>query len=188
MADKTEILRRIKDEGVKFVDLRFSDPRGKMQHVTMDASAFDDDSFSDGIMFDGSSIAGWKDISQSDMTLMPDAQSAYVDPFFAQSTMVLFCDIFEPTTGERYERDARGTARKAEAYLEQTGVGDKAFFGPEPEFFIFDDVRFARGSLQLRVQAGQHGAAHEHGHRVRDGEPRPPSAHQGRLFPGPAGG
>ncbi len=143
MADQAEILRRIKDESVKFVDLRFSDPRGKMQHVTMDVAAFDEDSFSDGIMFDGSSIAGWKDISQSDMTLMPDAQSAYIDPFFAQSTMVMFCDIFEPTTGERYERDARGTARKAEAYLQQTGVGDKAFFGPEPEFFIFDDVRFS---------------------------------------------
>ncbi len=143
MADQNEVLRRIKDEGVKFIDLRFSDPRGKVQHVTMDASAFDADSFTDGIMFDGSSIAGWKDISQSDMQLMPDAASAFVDPFFAQSTMVLFCDIFEPTTGERYERDARGTARKAEAYLEQTGIGDKAFFGPEPEFFIFDDVRFA---------------------------------------------
>ena len=94
-------------------------------------------------MFDGSSIAGWKDISQSDMALMPDPDTATLDPFFAQTTMAIVCDIIEPTTGELYERDPRGTARKAEAYLQQTGIGDTAYFGPEAEFFIFDDVRFA---------------------------------------------
>ncbi len=143
MPNASEILKRIADESIKFVDLRFTDPRGKLQHVTLTADCFDEDAMSDGIMFDGSSIAGWKDISQSDMILMPDPETATMDPFFAQSTLAVICDIFEPTTGERYERDPRGTARNAEAYLMQSGVGDTAYFGPEPEFFIFDDVRFS---------------------------------------------
>ncbi|MEL7303746.1 MAG: type I glutamate--ammonia ligase, partial [Pseudomonadota bacterium] len=143
MADTTSIMKMIKDNDVKFVDLRFTDPRGKVQHVTQDISTVDEDMFADGMMFDGSSIAGWKDIDQSDMTLMPDVDSAHMDPFFAQTTMAIFCDIVEPGTGELYERDPRGVARKAEAYLKQTGIGDTAYFGPEAEFFIFDDVRFA---------------------------------------------
>lgn len=143
MADANSVMKMIKDNDVKFVDLRFTDPRGKVQHVTQDVSTVDDDMFADGMMFDGSSIAGWKDIDQSDMTLMPDVNSAHLDPFFAQTTMAIFCDIVEPGTGELYERDPRGVARKAEAYLKQTGIGDTAYFGPEPEFFIFDDVRFA---------------------------------------------
>ena len=143
MGSPKDVMKTIKDNDVKFVDLRFTDPRGKMQHVTMDVGTVDDDMFADGVMFDGSSIAGWKSIDQSDMTLMPDPASAHLDPFFAQTTMAIFCDILEPTTGERYERDPRGVARKAEAYLQQTKIGDKAFFGPEAEFFIFDDVRFS---------------------------------------------
>ena len=143
MADASSVLRQIKDNDVKFIDLRFTDPRGKLQHVTLDVSAFNEDAFTDGIMFDGSSIAGWKDISQSDMALVPDPQSAHMDPFFAQATMAIICDVQEPTTGEPYERDPRGVARKAEAYLQQLGIGDKAYFGPEAEFFLFDDVRFA---------------------------------------------
>ncbi len=143
MADAGNVLKKIKDEDVKFVDLRFTDPRGKMQHVTMDAALIDEDSFADGVMFDGSSIAGWKAINESDMTLMMDPESAVIDPFFAQSTLAVFCDVLEPSTGEPYERDPRSTARKAEAYLQQTGVGDKAYFGPEAEFFVFDDVRFS---------------------------------------------
>lgn len=142
MADASKVLKTIKDDDVKYVDLRFTDPRGKMQHLTMDVSQIDEGAFADGIMFDGSSIAGWKSIESSDMTLMLDAGSAHMDPFFAQSTMAVFCDIVEPTTGESYERDPRGTAKKAEAYLNQTGIGDTAYFGPEAEFFIFDDVRF----------------------------------------------
>ncbi len=137
-----EVIQKIKDQGVRFVDLRFTDPRGKMQHVTMEASLMDADAFADGVMFDGSSIAGWKVINESDMTLMPDPETAHMDPFFAEKTMAIFCDVLEPTTGERYERDPRGIARKAEAYLQSTGIGDKVFFGPEAEFFIFDDVRF----------------------------------------------
>src|ERR1700741_1656442 len=139
----TDVIKRLKDEDIKFVDLRFTDPRGKMQHVTMETREMGEDAFAEGVMFDGSSIAGWKAINESDMTLMPDPESAHLDPFFAQSTLAIFCDILEPSTGERYERDPRGIARKAEAYLQQTGIGDKVFVGPEAEFFIFDDVRFS---------------------------------------------
>ncbi len=142
MATATDVLKQLKDDDVKFVDVRFTDPRGKLQHVTMDARLIDEDTFADGIMFDGSSIAGWKDISQSDMALMPDPATAHLDPFFAQTTLALFCDVAEPTTGELYERDPRSTARRAEAYLQQTGIGDTCYVGPEAEFFIFDDVRF----------------------------------------------
>ena len=142
MSDAKSVLKTIKDDDVKFVDLRFTDPRGKMQHVTMDAGLVDDDMFADGVMFDGSSIAGWKAINESDMTLSLDADSAHLDPFYAQSTMAIFCDILEPITGERYARDPRGTARKAEAYLQQTKIGDSVSFGPEAEFFVFDDVKF----------------------------------------------
>ncbi|MET3599983.1 glutamine synthetase [Martelella mangrovi] len=136
-------MKQIKDNDVKFVDLRFTDPKGKLQHVTMDVSAVDEDMFADGIMFDGSSIAGWKAINESDMVLMPDTATAHMDPFFAQSTMAVFCDVLEPLSGEAYNRDPRGTAKKAEAYLKSTGIGDTTFFGPEPEFFVFDDVRFS---------------------------------------------
>lgn len=143
MTTANDILKQIKDDEIKFVDLRFTDPRGKMQHVTMDVSEVNEDMFADGVMFDGSSIAGWKAINESDMNLMLDPASAHIDPFFAQATMAIFCDVLDPNTGEPYERDPRGTARKAEAYMKSTGVGDTIFFGPEAEFFVFDDVRFA---------------------------------------------
>ena len=136
-------MKKIKDDDIKFFDLRFTDPRGKMQHVTLDCSQVNEDLFADGAMFDGSSIAGWKAINESDMVLMPDPETAYMDPFYAQSTMAIFCDILDPVSGEPYNRDPRGTAKKAEAYLKSTGIGDTAYFGPEPEFFIFDDVRFS---------------------------------------------
>ena len=143
MADAKSVLKQIKDNDVKFVDLRFTDPRGKLQHVTMDVSVVDEDMFEDGVMFDGSSIAGWKAINESDMVLMPVPETAHVDPFFAQSTLVVFCNVLEPGSMEPYERDPRTTAVKAEQYLKQTGIGDTAFFGPEAEFFVFDDVRFS---------------------------------------------
>ena len=148
MPKVSDILKEIKDNDIKFVDLRFTDPKGKLQHVTMDAEKMDDDAFADGVMFDGSSIAGWKAINESDMVLMPDPDTAHADPFFAQSTMAIFCDILEPNTGESYERDPRGIAKKAEAYLKSTGIGDTATFGPEAEFFMFDDVRFAADPFQ----------------------------------------
>jgi glutamine synthetase len=143
MANATEIVKKLKDEDIRFVDLRFTDPRGTMHHVTMETKEMGEAAFAEGIMFDGSSIAGWKAINESDMTLMPDPETAHMDPFFAQSTLNIFCDILEPATRERYERDPRGIARKAENYLQETEIGDKAYFGPEAEFFIFDDVRFS---------------------------------------------
>ncbi|MCC0048669.1 MAG: type I glutamate--ammonia ligase [Tepidamorphaceae bacterium] len=137
------VMSMIKENDVKFVDLRFTDPRGKMQHVTMDMTIVDEDMFAEGVMFDGSSIAGWKAINESDMTLMPDTESAHIDPFFAQPTLAVFCDILEPGTGEAYNRDPRTTALKAEAYVKQSGIGDTVYVGPEAEFFVFDDVRFS---------------------------------------------
>ncbi len=143
MTTAADILKQIKDEDIKFVDLRFTDPRGKMQHLTMDVSQVDEDMFADGVMFDGSSVAGWRAINESDMNLMLDPDSAHVDPFFADATLAVFCDILDPVTGEPYGRDPRGTARKAEAYLKSTGIGDTVNVGPEAEFFVFDDVRFS---------------------------------------------
>ena len=138
-----KLLKTLKDKDIKFVDLRFTDPKGKWQHVTFDTDLVDADFLNEGTMFDGSSIAGWKAINESDMILMPDTETAFIDPFFAQPTMVITCDILEPATGKAYSRDPRTTAKAAEAYLASTGIGDTAFFGPEAEFFIFDDVRFS---------------------------------------------
>ena len=136
MADRpktvADVLRMMKDKDVKFLDLRFTDTKGKMQHVTADGSCVDEGMFADGYAFDGSSIAGWKGIEASDMTLMPDPSSAHIDPFFAQTTMAVFCDVLEPSTGEMYERDPRSIAKRAEAYMKQTGVGDSVVFGPRP--------------------------------------------------------
>ena len=137
------ILRKIQNENIQYVDLRFTDPKGKWQHVTFDTSLVDEDFFTDGQMFDGSSISGWKAINESDMVLMPDPSSAVMDPFFARPTLSINCDILDPATGQPYGRDPRTTAKAAEAYLQSSGVGDTAFFGPEPEFFVFDDVRFS---------------------------------------------
>ena len=123
-----EVLAAINEEDCKYVDLRFTDPRGKLQHVTLIAAAFDEDMLEEGMMFDGSSIAGWKSIEASDMKLMPDHKSLYFDPFYSEKTACLHCSVVEPDTGEAYERDPRGTAEKAEAYLKSSGIGDKAFF------------------------------------------------------------
>jgi glutamine synthetase len=138
-----DVQKVIKDNEVAFIDLRFTDPRGKWQHLAMTPSAMGDDAYEDGVMFDGSSIAGWKDISESDMALIPDPASAVMDPFSAQSSLILFCDVYEPSTGQPYSRDPRSAAQRAEAHLGATGLGDTAYFGPEAEFFVFDDVRFA---------------------------------------------
>ena len=137
-----KVLELIKEQGVEYVDLRFTDPRGKWQHTAQHVSTIDDDAFRDGIMFDGSSIAGWKAINESDMCLMPDPASACIDPFFAETTLVLVCDVLEPTTGESYNRDPRGMCKKAEALVKSMGLGDTIYFGPEAEFFVFDDVKY----------------------------------------------
>ncbi len=138
------LLQTMKDEEIRYVDLRFTDTRGKEQHLSVPAHQIDADVFEDGKMFDGSSIAGWKGIHESDMILMPDATTAVLDPFFEEKTMILRCDVIEPSTGQGYERDPRSLAKRAEAYLKATGIGDAAYFGPEPEFFVFDDVRYAQ--------------------------------------------
>jgi glutamine synthetase len=137
-----KVLKMIKDNSVRFVDLRFTDTRGKEQHVTIPASVADAGFFKEGKMFDGSSIAGWKGINESDMVLMPEAETAIMDPFFDEPTLILRCDILEPNTMKGYERDPRSIAKRAEAYLKSTGIADTAYFGPENEFFIFDDVRW----------------------------------------------
>jgi glutamine synthetase len=141
----SKCLEMMRENSVEYVDLRFTDPRGKWQHTAQTVGTIDEDAFRDGIMFDGSSIAGWKAINESDMILMPDPKSAVMDPFAAKPSMILFCDIIEPSTGQPYARDPRGTAKKAEAYVASTGIGDTAFFGPEAEFFIFDSVKFGTG-------------------------------------------
>jgi glutamine synthetase type I len=137
-----DVFKTIKENEVKFVDLRFTDTKGKEQHVTVPVKAFGEDKFKDGHAFDGSSIAGWKGIEASDMLLMPDPDSMRMDPFYDEPTIVLTCDVLEPLTGKGYERDPRTIAKKAEAYLKSSGLGDVAYFGPEPEFFIFDSVEW----------------------------------------------
>ena len=140
---KDAVLKMIEEEGVEYVDIRFTDPRGKLQHVTVMADQVDADFLDEGFMFDGSSIAGWKSIEASDMKLMPDTDSVYVDPFYAEKTICLHCSVVEPDTGEAYDRDPRGTAQKAEAYLKSSGIGDVSYWGPEAEFFLFDNVKYS---------------------------------------------
>ena len=144
MAGKTvaDVMKMVKDNEVKFVDFRFTDTRGKEQHVTVPISHFDEDKFSGGHAFDGSSIAGWKGIEASDMLLMPDPSTANIDPFYEEPTLFLSCDVLEPGDGKPYERDPRSLAKRAEAYIKSSGIGDAAYFGPEPEFFIFDQVQW----------------------------------------------
>ncbi|THG41658.1 type I glutamate--ammonia ligase [Sphingomonas olei] len=137
-----DVIKRIKDEEIEWIDLRFTDPKGKWQHLTMVASVMGEDEWTDGLMFDGSSIEGWKAINESDMILKPDLDAIYNDPFSATPMLIVFCDILEPSTGEGYTRDPRTTAKRAEAYVASTGVGDTVYVGPEAEFFMFDNVQF----------------------------------------------
>ncbi len=140
----SDVIRVIRDEDVKIVDLRFTDVPGMWQHTSFPAAAFDEDALVDGLGFDGSSIRGFKQIQESDMLLMPDVESAFIDPFFEHKTLVLICDIKDPVTQEFYSRDPRGIAKRAEAYLRSSGLGDRAYFGPEAEFFVFNDVRYGQ--------------------------------------------
>ena len=140
-----DIIKMIEEKEIEWVDLRFTDPKGKWQHLTMCAGVMGEDELADGLMFDGSSIEGWKAINESDMILKPDLDAVYIDPFSATPMMILFCDIVEPGTGELYARDPRSCAKRAEAYVKATGIGDTIYVGPEAEFFMFDDVRFSTG-------------------------------------------
>src|ERR671928_66084 len=171
MTTAKDVMKTIKDNDVKYVDFRFTDPRGKWQHVTFDVSIVDEDVFSEGVMFDGSSIAGWKAINESDMTLMPDPQTACMDPFFSASTMAITCDILEPSTGEPYGRDPRGMAKKAEAFLKSTGVGDtvghrvqtKGGYFPVPPQDSAQDMRgemlAAMAAMGVKVEKHHHEVA-----------------------------
>ncbi|MEM7046307.1 MAG: type I glutamate--ammonia ligase [Pseudomonadota bacterium] len=149
MSSKIEdSLKLLKDKDISFVDLRFTDLKGQWQHITQHVDTISEDSFVDGFMFDGSSLAGWKDISESDMTILPDAQTIATDPFAAQPTVSVICDIVDPGTGRPYTRDPRSVAHAAETFMKSSGVGDQAYFGPEAEFFVFDDVRFTSGMYE----------------------------------------
>jgi glutamine synthetase len=143
--ETAKVLEMIQEHAVEYVDLRFTDPRGKWQHTAQHVSTVDEESLRDGFMFDGSSIAGWKAINESDMILMPDTTTAVLDPFAAKPSLILICDIIEPSTGQFYGRDPRATAKLAEAYLNSTGIADTILTGAEAEFFIFDSVRFGTG-------------------------------------------
>ena len=176
MAKPADVLKRIKDEEIEWVDLRFTDPKGKWQHLTMVSSVMGEDELEDGLMFDGSSIEGWKAINESDMILKPDLGAVYIDPFSATPMMVIFCDIIEPSTGELYARDPRSTAKRAEAYLKSTGLGDTVYVGPEAEFFMFDDVRFENSyntssykldDIELPTNTGTSYDSGNMGHRPR---------------------
>jgi len=142
MSDVQKVLDLIKEEEIEYVDLRYSDTKGKMYHISMCADLVDEDMFEEGVMFDGSSVPGWKTINDSDMILQLDPSTAIIDPFYGQATISIFCSVVEPATGEGYGRDPRSTAERAEAYLKFSGIGDTAYFGPEPEFFMFDDVKY----------------------------------------------
>jgi glutamine synthetase len=172
--DVKKVLELIKEHDVKYVDFRFTDPRGKWQHTAQHVCTVDADMLSEGIMFDGSSIAGWKSINESDMILMPDCSSAVMDPFAAQAQLIINCDIVEPATGQLYDRDPRSIAKRAEAYVISSGVGDATYFGPEAEFFVFDDVKFKTGLntgyYELSAEDGPDAAGREYsegnlGHR-----------------------
>jgi glutamine synthetase len=143
MATGKDVLKMIADHKVEYVDLRFTDTKGKEQHVSVPAFAFGDSKFTSGHAFDGSSIAGWKGIEASDMLLMPDPETAVMDPFYARPTLAITCDVLEPSTGQAYERDPRSLAKRCEAYVKSAGIGDTVYFGPEPEFFIFDSVTWS---------------------------------------------
>src|SRR5215831_19749678 len=166
-----DVMNMVKENEVKFVDFRFTDTRGKEQHVSVPISHFDDDKFVSGHAFDGSSIAGWKGIEASDMLLMPDPNTANIDPFFEEPTLILTCDVVEPGDGKPYERDPRSLAKRAEAYMKSSGLGDAAFFGPEPEFFVFDSIRWdvdMKGSfveIEAESAAWNTGKNYEHGNK-----------------------
>ncbi len=136
------ILKTIKDKHIAFVDLRFTDSKGKLQHLTLSSDCINEDFFDEGAMFDASSITGWKAINDSDMKLVPDLETAILDPFYQQETLMMFCDVYDPTSDQAYGRDPRSTGKRALAYLKSTGIADTAYFGPEAEFFVFDDVRW----------------------------------------------
>ena len=183
-----DVMKAIKDQQVQMVDIRFTDMPGMWQHTSYPTQVFEQDAIDDGLGFDGSSIRGFKVINESDMLLQPDPTTAFIDPFMAHKTLVMICDIKDPVTKEFYSRDPRGVAKKAEAYLKSTGIGDTAYFGPEAEFFVFDNVRYgtgqqyssysvelARRPLEQRTATRARTSATRSGRRKATSPARPPT-------------
>jgi glutamine synthetase len=181
----SSVLSLIKENEVKFVDLRFTDTKGKEQHVTIPVNQISEDFFEDGKMFDGSSIAGWKGINDSDMILMPDASTAVLDPFFEETTLNITCDVIEPSTMQGYDRDPRSIAKRAEEYLKSTGIADTVLFGPEPEFFMFDDIRFETTMSGSFFKINSTEAAWNSGTSYEDGNKGHRPGVKGGYFPLP---
>jgi glutamine synthetase type I len=180
-----DIFKLIEEKGVKFVDLRFTDTRGKEQHVSVPVKSFGSDKFESGHYFDGSSIAGWKGIEASDMVLLPDPNSSFIDPFLEQTTLAITCDVIEPSDGKGYDRDPRSIAKRGAEYLKSTGIGDTAYFGPEPEFFIFDAVQWEVGMSGARYQIFSEEAAWATGEAFAGGNKGHRPAIKGGYFPVP---
>ena len=180
-----DVMKMVKDNEVKFVDFRFTDTRGKEQHVTVPVKQFTNDKFTDGHAFDGSSIAGWKGIQASDMLLMPDPDSARMDPFMDEATLLLTCDVIEPSDMKGYDRDPRSIAKRAEAYLKSTGIGDTAYFGPEPEFFVFDSVTWKTDMSGSSVKINSEEAAWSSDEKYEGGNMGHRPVVKGGYFPVP---
>ena len=180
-----DVMKMVKENDVKFVDFRFTDTRGKEQHVTVPVKQLNEEKFTDGHAFDGSSIAGWKGIQASDMILMPDPDSARMDPFMDESTLLLTCDVIEPTDMKGYDRDPRSIAKRGEAYLKSTGIGDTAYFGPEPEFFIFDSVNWHTDMSGTAVKINSEEAAWSSGEKYEGGNMGHRPGIKGGYFPVP---
>ncbi len=175
-----DLLKKIQNDGIVYIDFRFTDPRGVWHHMSFHANAVDEDLLETGIMFDGSSIAGWRSIENSDMILMPDPTTTWADPFSPYPTLVVTCDILDPSTGKGYNRDPRSIAKRAETYLINSGLADRAFFGPEPEYFVFDQVHYDTSAT--------HAFYHLHSSEISClnnsifGQNSPFTTHQGHAF------
>ena len=180
-----DVMKMVSENEVKFVDFRFTDTLGKQHHTTVPISHFDEDKFSSGHAFDGSSIAGWKGIEASDMQLVPDPATANIDPFFEEPTLILSCDVIEPSDGKAYDRDPRSIAKRAEAYLKASGLGDTAFFGPEPEFFIFDGVRWSNEPGHVMYEIEEYEAPWNSGRNLEGGNRGHRPTVKGGYFPVP---
>jgi glutamine synthetase len=180
-----DVMKDVKEHEIKFVDFRFTDTRGKEQHVSVPISHFNEDKFTEGHAFDGSSIAGWKGIEASDMLLMPDPNTANIDPFFQETTLVLSCDVLEPGDGKAYDRDPRSIAKRAEAYLKASGMGDTAYFGPEPEFFIFDNVQWGNEMSGASFKFDEYEAPWNSGAKIEGGNRGHRPTVKGGYFPVP---
>ena len=185
MASPSDVIKMIADNDVKFVDLRFTDTKGKEQHVSVPSSEFAAEKFEEGHAFDGSSIAGWKAINESDMILKPDLARPIIDPFNSHTTVNIFCDILDAVKKDPYGRDPRGTAKKAEEYLKKSGIGDKSYFGPEPEFFVFDDVRFKNDMNETSFSIDSSEGPYNTGKKYENGNMGHRPGIKGGYFPVP---